>query len=150
MSEKNLESEESIFYTGYEVEVLTDNRNHSLKKLRTNFLVIAFMFLATDLLALWRTDSLSGISILYALVFPLLFVGLAFFSSKSPYVALGIAAVLFIAILAYHTYQLGAASLLSGWPWKFAVIYLLISGLRHAKEAEEARKQLEEFDGGAL
>lgn len=138
--------EESIFYTGYEVEVLTDNRKHSLKKLRNIFLIIAAMFLVTDLFALIRVDALSGIAVLYALVFPLLFVGMAFLSSKSPYVALAIAAVLYIAIVAFNTYQLGAASLFNGWLWKIAVIYLLISGFRHAKEAEEARKQLEELD----
>jgi uncharacterized membrane-anchored protein len=144
-TETNPAAEESVFYTGYEIEVLKDNRAHSLKKLRNNLLVIAAMFLVSDVLALIRTDSFGSIALLYALVFPVFFTGLAFLSSKSPYAALTIAIILLVAVVALNAYQLGAASLFSGWIWKVVVVYLMIASFRHAKEAEEARKKLEEF-----
>jgi hypothetical protein len=143
-TETNQAAEEtSIFYTGYEKEVLEDNLAYGRRKSRNNLLVIAAIFLAIDLLSLVVADALSAVTLLYVIVFPLLFTGLAFLALKSPVVAMVIALVLFVALLIFNSLTSGIASLFGGWMWKCAIIYLLIAGFRHARESEQARKELE-------
>jgi hypothetical protein len=52
----------------------------------------------------------------------------------------GILAIVAITVMNYIAF--GAGSLISGWLFKTIALYFIITSVRHAKEAEAARKRL--------
>lgn len=135
----------SIFENPYDKEILAENLKYDSNKARNSLLIIAGILLFSDLLALSMANALNGTTLIYVFVVPVIFVALAFLAIAKPMLAMSTAAVLFILIIAYSIYALGARSIVSGLLVKAVIVYFFVKGFSHAKEAETARKSLSNY-----
>jgi hypothetical protein len=79
----------------------------------------------------------------YLLLFPVLFLGLGLFAHLQPMIA-AIGGVLVIVGMTVLNYMAsGAISLIAGWLYKVIALSFMIKSIRHAQEAERARKELQ-------
>ncbi len=112
------------------------------RKTRNKIFTVGLIIFISDLLGLIRLDAVTGQTILYISIVPLIYVGLGFFALKEPLAAIIIAAVIIIGLWIYIIASTGAASVIQGWLIKAVVIYLLLAGLQNAKEAQRIKKEL--------
>jgi hypothetical protein len=130
----------SIFENPYDKEVLADNLKYDLGKTRNSLFIIGGILLLSDLLALSMSNALSGTTLVYVLVVPVIFVVLGFVATARPMFSMIAAAILFALIIAYNIYAIGARSIVSGLIVKAVLVYFFIKGFNHAKEAEQAKR----------
>jgi len=135
-------TETSIFTNEYDKEVLQENLKFDLRKTRDSLFIIAAVLLLSDLLGLSMANALNGSMLIYVIVFPVIFVGLAFVATAKPMLAMTIGVLLFALIVAFSIYAMGGRAIISGLLVKAVIVYLFIKGFNHAKEAEKARKDL--------
>ena len=135
----------SIFENPYDKEILAENLRYDSNKARNSLLIIAGILLLSDLLALSMANALNGTTLIYTLVVPVIFIALAFLAMAKPMLAMGAALVLFVLIIAYTVYALGARAIISGLLVKAVIVYFFVKGFNHAKEAETARKNLSNY-----
>jgi hypothetical protein len=90
-------------------------------------------------------NALNGTTLIYTLVVPVIFIALAFLAMAKPMLAMGAALGLFVLIIAYTVYALGARAIISGLLVKAVIVYFFVKGFNHAKEAETARKNLSNY-----
>lgn len=135
----------SIFENPYDKEILAENLKYDSNKVRNSLLIIAGILLLSDLLALSMANALNGTTLIYVLVVPVIFVALAFVAIAKPMLAMGAALTLFLLIIAYNIYALGARAIISGLLIKAVIVYFFVKGFSHAKEAETARKSLSNY-----
>lgn len=135
----------SIFENSYDKEILAENLKYDLNKVRNSLLIIAGVLLLSDLLALSMANALNGTTLIYTLVVPVIFIALAFLAMAKPMLAMGAALGLFVLIIAYNIFALGARAIISGLLIKAVIVYFFVKGLGHAKEAETARKSLSNY-----
>lgn len=138
-------SESSIFETTYDKEILQDNLRYDLNRTRNSLFIIGAVLLLSDILGLSMANALNGTTFIYVLVVPVIFVALGFIAMVKPMVAMSVAAILFVLIIAYNIYVMGARSIVSGLIVKAVLIYFFIKGFNHAKEAEASKKDLSNF-----
>jgi hypothetical protein len=134
--------EPSVFDNGYEKEVLLDNWTSGLQKTMKAIFFIGVILLLSDLLALSMANALNGNTIIYILVVPLAYAGLGLLARKKPLLAIVIATLVFAAVISLNIYAFGARSIISGLLVKAFIIYFILTGFNHAREAEKARKDL--------
>lgn len=135
----------SIFENDYDKEVFLDNwKSGSLKTMKAIFAIGAIL-LFSDLLALSMANTLNGSSIIIVFIVPLIYAALGVFARTRPLLSIIIASVLFLAIIAINIYAFGTKSLLSGLIIKAFVVYFILTGLNHAREAEAAKKKLDAY-----
>ena len=134
--------ETSIFDNGYDQEVYQDNWLFERGKTMKAIFAIGAIVLISDLIALSIGNQLNGVNFLVILVVPGIYAGLGFMARHKPMVAMVMAILLFTTVLALSVYAYGAASLFKGFIMKAVVVYFMISGFNHAREAERARKNL--------
>jgi hypothetical protein len=139
-------SESSIFEMAYDKEILQDNLKYDLKRTKNSLFIIAVVLLLSDILGLSMANALNGTTFVYVLVVPIIFVALGFAASVKPMIAMSVAAVLFVLIIAYNIYVLGARSIVSGLIVKAVLVYFFIKGFNHAKDAETAKRDLSSFN----
>lgn len=125
-------------YTDTQKEVL----QIKLRKTKKILLWLAVILLIGDLLSLIVANGITATVFFYSLVYPALFVGLAFLALKEPVIAMIAAAVLFLLVWGYMIYVNGIIGLFTGWLGKAIVIYLLIAGFQSAVAANSIRKEL--------
>jgi hypothetical protein len=135
----------SIFENPYDKEILAENLRYDSNKARNSLLIIAGILLLSDLLALSMANALNGTTLIYTLVVPVIFIALAFLAMAKPMLAMGAALGLFVLIIAYTVYALGARAIISGLLVKAVIVYFFVKGFNHAKEAETARKNLSNY-----
>jgi hypothetical protein len=135
----------SIFENPYDKEILAENLRYDSNKARNSLLIIAGILLLSDLLALSIANALNGTTLIYTLVVPVIFIALAFLAMAKPMLAMGAALGLFVLIIAYTVYALGARAIISGLLVKAVIVYFFVKGFNHAKEAETARKNLSNY-----
>ncbi|HYK55113.1 MAG TPA: hypothetical protein VEV15_01440, partial [Flavisolibacter sp.] len=126
----------------YFKETQLDIWQHEKKKTMQAIFAIGAILLGSDLLALLMAGSLTATTFAYTLVAPVLYVLLGLFAQRQPLVAAIIASLVFIAIIAITIYAFGARSIVSGLLLKAVVIFFIISGFNHAREAERAKRNL--------
>jgi len=113
-----------------------------LRKTRNTLLIMAVIFFIVDFLTLSIADALTGATFIYIILYPVIFVGLAFLALKEPLLAMIIAAVLIAGLWGYVIYLNGATAIITGWLVKAVVIYFVIAGFQSAAEANSIRREL--------
>lgn len=89
----------------------------------------------------FRYDRLNVLSTVIDCSIGLVYIGLAFFVNKKPYIAVLVGLILYISTIII-TGLFNPATLASGWLFKIIVIAALTSGLKAAKQAVELRHEL--------
>lgn len=87
-------------------------------------------------------NALNSAALVYALLVPVVFVALGFAALIKPMLAMTVASLLFVLIIAYNIYVLGARTIVSGLIVKAVLVYFFIKGFNHAKDAEQAKRDL--------
>jgi len=113
-----------------------------IRRTRNSLYTLAAIVFASDLLGLFMLDIFVWQSILVILIVPVILVGLSFLASKEPLTAIIIASAIIIGVWVYTIIQLGAGAAITGWLVRAIIIYFLIAGFQHAREAMRIRKEL--------
>ena len=130
----------SIFDDPYEKEVLIDNYVNARKKTKYALFSISLVFLITSIIGFMTAGASIVENLPYILLLPVLFAGLGLFAHVQPIISMFAAVGVIMALTVYNYMQLGAYSLIAGWLYKVIVLYFLIRGFQHAKDAERAKK----------
>jgi hypothetical protein len=142
MEETNKEtSVVADYYSGYQELELQAAETH-VKKARNALLLVGGLSLILNLVVLGTMDSLSGWPLAIAIGITLAFVGLALLTAKQPFTAIILGLVIYIGLWIVDIVVTGPEQLLKGLLMKGIVIYFLIMGLKHAREAERLRKEI--------
>jgi hypothetical protein len=131
---------ENIF-DGYE-EVNKLTYYSELRKVRSRLLTIAIILFLSDVLGLVISDMLTVQLLLWSLVIPAIIAALALLAFKEPLAAMIIATVIVAALWIYIIAMTGLLGAFSGFLVKGIVIYLLITGITSAKNAQRLKKEL--------
>jgi len=134
--------EDAVFGDPYFNDIQKDIWDTESKKTRNSIFIIGGILLLSDLIALSMAHSLDSSTFIYVLIVPLIYAGVGFFALTKPMVAIVIAISIFVGIVLMNLYLMGARSILSGFLIKAVVIFFMISGFRHARDAESARNNL--------
>jgi hypothetical protein len=113
-----------------------------IRKTRNTLFTIAAIVLASDLLGLAVLNAFVLEAILIILIVPAILIGLGFLALKEPLTAIIIAAVIIIGVWVYTIITVGGRAAIMGWLVKAIIIYFLIAGFQHAKEAMRIKKEL--------
>ena len=131
----------SGFYEGYsdtQKEVLAVE----IRKTRNTLFIIAAVIFASDILGLLALNVFIIETLLVILIVPLAITGLGFLATKEPMSAIIIAAVIIGGIWIYTIVISGGRAAIMGWLIKAIIIYFLIAGFQHAREATRIKKEL--------
>ena len=112
------------------------------RKTRTKLSVIALVILLSDFLALLLANAVNATTLIYIVIVPLIFVGMAFLALKEPLLAMILGAAVIVALWVITYVQFGNRSLISGILVKAVLITLFISGFQNAIEANRVRKEM--------
>ena len=113
-----------------------------LRKTRNTLFILAVIIFAGDILGLLMVNAIFLQAVLISLIVPAIMAGLAFLAGKEPMTAIVIAAVIIIGLWVYLMVISGGYSAVTGWIIKAIIIYFLIAGYQHAKEATRIKKEL--------
>jgi hypothetical protein len=113
-----------------------------IRKTRNVLFTIAAIVFASDLLGLAILNAFVFEAILIILIVPAILIGLGFLAVKEPLTAIIIAAVIIVGVWVYTIIAVGGSAAITGWLVKAIIIYFLIAGLQHAKEAMRIKKEL--------
>lgn len=142
MNENQYENpaEQGLFdnYQETQQELLTITTRKVRNKLFTAAAVIFF----SDLAGLAMANAVMLETLLFILIVPVLFTGLAFLSLKEPLTAMIIAALLIAAVWVYTIVLTDGKAAIQGWLIKAVLIYLVIAGFQSAVEAHRIKKEL--------
>jgi hypothetical protein len=104
--------------------------------------ILAAIFFVSELLGLLVLNAVFFLAFVVILIVPAIMVGLGFLAIKEPLIAMIIASVIIIGLWIYSIAITGGAAAITGWLVKGAVIYFIISGFRHATEANKIKREL--------
>lgn len=135
----------SIFENAYDRDILLDDLKYGTSKTQKSILIIGAIFLVSDFISLSNAHLLQGNNIIYMLLIPLMYAGLAFLAKFKPLLAIILATVLFTGIISMSIIAFGVATILNGLIMKAVIVYFILTGFRNANDAESARKKLEIF-----
>lgn len=82
-------------------------------------------------------------TILIIAVIPAALTGLAFLANKEPLTAMIIAAVIIVGLWVYSIVITGGKAAIMGWLIKAVIVYLILAGFQHAREAARIKKELQ-------
>lgn len=133
---------ESIFENSYYKDVQQDIWQSESRRTLKALMGIGLVLLLGDLVTLMMANFLTGATFLYSLVFPAFFAGLGILALRKPQLAMALGLGLFIVIIAITVSVAGGRALIGGFLAKGVIVYLFITGFRHAREAEAARHNL--------
>ena len=133
----------SIFDDPYQKEVLLHQWQTERKGTLQSILIIIGIVLFSDLFALAKADQFNTENIMAVLLFPLIFTGLYFYARSQPYAAMLAIIIIFSLAALYTILESGGTYLVSGLIAKALLVYAFIKGYRHAKEARQAKRELE-------
>jgi hypothetical protein len=131
----------SGYYEGYsdtQKEVLATE----IRRTRNTLFTIAAIILAGDIIGLLALDAFVFRAILIVLVVPAILIGLGFLAMKEPLTAVIIAAIIIVGIWVYTIVVTEGRAAIMGWLVKAVIIYFLIAGFQHAREAMRIKKEL--------
>lgn len=135
-------AESSILEDPYQKEIQNDIWLHERKKTMQAVFAIGITLLISNVVGFASADALVVENLIHIFLVPVIFMGLGLFAQLQPMIAAigGILVILAITIINYMV--LGSLSLMAGWLYKAIALYFLIKSVRHAREAETARKNL--------
>jgi hypothetical protein len=139
----NEENHTSIFADNiHSKEVLLYNLDYESKKTRNTIWIISLILFLADFLAIAMAGLITPVTLISILITPAIFFGLGFLAYNQQVLAMIIVTVLFVALLIYSIFIVGATSIISGFLVKAVLIYLFIKGFKHAFEARKAKNDL--------
>ncbi|MBN8673049.1 MAG: hypothetical protein J0L56_02880 [Chitinophagales bacterium] len=80
--------------------------------------------------------------LLFSLVVSGIFAGLGFLTKKQPMTAIIIALILFLGLWIFTIIVIGPEQIYKGILVRGIIVYFLVTGIKHAKEAERLRKEI--------
>ena len=102
----------------------------------------ATLLFISDLITMTVSNTFDITALMISLAIAAVFVGLAFLTKKKPLTAILIALALFIALWVLTIIVLGQQQIYRGILVRGIIIYFLVTGIKHAREAERIRKQM--------
>src|SRR5206468_5304785 len=99
MPNETTATETLLFDNSYHKETLEFNWNHERNKTRDALWTIGGLLLASDLLRLLLTGTLTPLTLMWTLLVPALYVGLGLMARSAPMVSITMGMVLFVAII---------------------------------------------------
>jgi hypothetical protein len=135
----------SIFEDPYQREILMDNWQTEKKGTLQSILIIIGVILVSDLLALFKNNQLNTENLIVVLFIPAIFTGLYFYARSQPYAAMLAIIVIFSLVALLAIIESGGTYLVSGFIAKGLLVYAMIKGYRHAKEAKEGKTALDQL-----
>jgi hypothetical protein len=131
----------SDYYTGYQ-ELNLQSAETMIRKSRNTIFVVAALVVVGNLILMAATDSFNAYSLAITIVIAGIFIGLGLYTKKQPFTAIMIALVLYLLLWASDVVVGGVQYLYKGILVKGIILYFLIKGLQHAREAERIRREL--------
>lgn len=113
-----------------------------IRKTRNKLFTLAIFLFCVSMVALFQMDAVTFQNVLIVSIEPILFLGMGLLAIKEPMVAMLITAIIIGGLWIYSAVQTNGVSLISGWILKVVVVYLVIAGIQHAREAQRIRKEL--------
>ena len=115
-----------------------------IRKTRNSLFTIAAIVFIGDLLGLMMLPDKSYflVGLLIILVVPLIITAMALLATKEPLVAMIVTAIIIAAVWIYTIIATRGQAAMMGWLVKAIIIYFIISGFRHAQEANRIKKEL--------
>jgi len=132
----------SDYYDNYK-ETQAEIFKIETRKARNMIFTVAAVLLIGDLLGLAIANAITYLTLLAALLFPVVFTGLGFFARKQPLLAVILSMIVFAIIIILTFFVMGSVSLISGLVVKAIIVFCLIAGLNNAREAERAKKEMQ-------
>ncbi len=131
----------SNYYEGYQ-ELELQAAQNQVRKARNALFVVAGLTLVVNLISLNSSNSLSGLPLIFALLISAIFAGLAFLTKVQPFTAIIIALVVFVGLWVLDIAVISVEYIWRGILFRGIIIYFLITGLKHAREAERLKREL--------
>jgi flagellar biosynthesis protein FliP len=131
----------SDYYERYQKLELQSAENQ-LKKTKNAIFAIAALLVIGNLITMAASDTFTVTAFVISLAIAAIFVGLAFLTSKKPLTVILISLALFIALWILDVAVIGLQQIYRGILVRGIIIYFLITGIKHAREAERIRKQM--------
>ena len=132
----------SDYYQGYQ-KLELQSAETEIKKARNAIIAIAVLIIIGNLIVMASSNSFTTLGIIIMLGIAAVFTGLAFLTKKQPLTAIIIALVLFIGLWVSDIVLAGIENLYQGIVVKVIILYFLIKGIKHAREAERIRKEID-------
>lgn len=141
--EKNNEPENVVadYFEGYQ-QLELQSAESNIKKARNALFVVAALTLVANLIQLSMTDELNSVSLIIVLLLTGIFAGLGLLTKKHPFTAIVIGLIVYVGLWVFDIIILGPEYLVKGILVKGIIVYFLITGLKHAREAERLKKEL--------
>lgn len=114
-----------------------------IRQTRNAIFITAGLLLVSDLLRMAMAGAFSLEEILVSLILSCLFVLLGVLTEKYPFAAILGALVLFGSLWLFQVIFINPEYLVNGILFKGVILYFLATGLGHAREARDRRKELE-------
>ncbi len=135
------ENSVSGYYESYS-ETQKDVLAIEIRKTRNILFTLTAIIFAGDLMGLLVLNVLIAEAILIILIVPVILTGLAFLAVKEPLPAITIAAVIIVGLWIYTIVVTRGQAAIMGWLIKAVIVYFLIAGFQHAREAVRIKKEL--------
>jgi hypothetical protein len=129
------------YYEGVQ-RIELDSAEGRIRKARNAIFAIAIIQLISELIGFSMTNTFTLSALLVSLGIAAIFVGLAFLTKKQPLTAILIALGLFLGLWTFAIIVVGPEQLYRGILVRGIILYFLITGIKHAREAERIRRQM--------
>jgi hypothetical protein len=131
----------SDYYEGYQ-HLELQSAETQIRKSRNAIFAIAVVMLLGDIITMAASSAFTTTGLLISIGISAVFVGLALLTKKQPLTAILIALVLFLGLWIFALIVLGPEQIYKGIIVRGIILYFLITGIKHAREAERIRKEL--------
>jgi hypothetical protein len=144
ISSTNQEQDQNVisdYYQGYQ-QLELQSAETQIKKARNAIIAIAILIIVGNLIVMATDNSFTSVAIIIMLGIAAIFTGLAFLTKKQPLTAIIIALVLFLGLWVSDVVIAGPENIYKGIVVRVIILYFLIKGIKHAREAERLRKEM--------
>ena len=144
MEEKTNAPEQNVlsdYYTGYQELQLQAAELH-VKKARNALFAVAAINLVVGLILYSASNILTGATVGILVLISAIFAGLGFLTKKQPFTAIIIGLVIYIGLWLLDIIVAGGEQIIRGILVRGIIIYFLVTGVKHAREAERLRREL--------
>ena len=139
---KETENVVSDYFDGYQ-QLQLQSAETRIRKARNTLFVVAGLMLIFNLVVLLTADEFDVGAFAIILILSGIFAGLGFMTKKQPFAAIIIGLVIYVGLWIFDVIVSGPEQLFRGIIVKGIIVYFLVTGLKHAREAERIRRDLE-------
>ena len=144
MNDSTGEKQEEIlteYYTGYQ-QLQLESAKSEVKKARNALFFVAGVSLLFTIVTMLTADTFEIETTVVLFVVTGIFAGLGLMTKKQPFVAIIIGLILYVGLWLVDIALAGTENIYKGLLVRCIIIYFLIKGLKHAREAERLMKEL--------